>query len=286
MMAKNELWNDGRSGTAGCAAGNMALRSLQRSESPVQKLKGTVFETARRLLIGRVCSSDSYLSEPLLHWANASWDQHSEIGREAQRLGKEFSYLFITACRQPPAVHTWLVPAAYVDAIFLARGRNRRGATCALHIIAEQGQHRLGAADVSRHHLTLSLVPADVEQLVSSQSLRNVREDISSGRSIGKSAAGSSAAFDIPVSGCRAVRVQLPGPLSLTDVNRIKRWLDLSSDVLTEGYDEPEELRQKQWLAQQVREGLAQLERGEGIDGEEAFARLLARARSPQEAPP
>src|SRR5438093_13323406 len=96
------LWDDGRSGAAGCAAGNIALHELEAREGPIKKIKGTTFESAKALIVGRVCASDAYLEEPILHWANASWDQHLELTRAAKDAGKELIYLFITASSDPP----------------------------------------------------------------------------------------------------------------------------------------------------------------------------------------
>src|SRR4051812_7293065 len=113
-------WVDGRSGVVGGCAGNLALAGFEASEGPLRRVKGTVFEGPRSLLIGRACSS-AYLTDPVLHWANASWEQHVELSREAKGSGKNLCYLFVTASREPVAVRTWRVPGEIVEAVFRSR---------------------------------------------------------------------------------------------------------------------------------------------------------------------
>lgn len=281
MMANSRLWEDGRSGEAGCVAGSIALRSLG---VPVEKLKGTVFQTAQSVLIGRVCSTDSYLSEPVLHWANASWDQHKEMAGEAASSGRELLYLFITAAGEPASVQIWLVPGAVVESVFVSRQKNRRGQTCAIHIVSDDARHVLAGTEITQFHKRLTLRPSEVAELSEVYRARQGKPRPTQppkGRIHTPDLVSAGAAYDIPVSRSRSVRVQLPGPLSPSDVNRVKQWLDLTADVLTEGYDDSETARQTRWLQEQVQTGLDELERGEGVDGEEAFERVLSRSRPP-----
>ena len=286
-MAKIDLWDDGRSGPAGCVAGNIALGSLPGSDRPIRKLKGTLFETRRQFLIGRACSTDSYLAEPVLHWANASWDQHTDMAREAGSAGKELAYLFITATREPPSVQTWLVPATVVEKAFEARQKDRRGQMCAIHIVSAGNRHLLGGSDITGFHQALGLSNAETTRLRQAYLARQPQRPQpasdrppKAGRVFAAVPSSAGAAYDIPVSRSRSVRLQLPGPLLLSDVNRVKQWLDLAADVLTEGWDETEEARQTQWLQEQVQTGLDELSRGEGVDGEKAFARILSRSHA------
>ena len=283
-MAKLEVWDDGRSGPVGCAAGNVALAWLGNSARPIRKLKGTVFESRHELLIGRICSTDSYLSEPLLHWANASWDQHTEMAREAGAAGKELAYLFVTSTREPASVHTWHVPAAIVESAFVNRQRDHRGRTCAIHIVASQNRHLLGGTDVSGLHATANLSKSDVARLneayAAAQASAGSDPQPVSRFHTAPERASTGNAYDIPVSRSRSVRIHLPGPLLATDITRLKQWVDLAADVLMEGSEQTEEIRQSRWLQEQVQTGLDELARGDAVDGEKAFARILSRSRA------
>ena len=276
-----QLWNDGRSGAAGCTAGNLALANLRRVESPLTKLKGTTFESAAAFIIGRVCATDEYLREPILHWANASWDQHVELKRAAQEARKELIYLFITASNDPPAIRYWRVPADAVEAAMVGRGKNRRGEVCAIHIAVDDGRHLIGKTDVTRHCTTVKLDEAAARELhaafevakrqahrLNSPPLRNQ---------------SGLATFDIPASGAGTIRIQARLPLRMSDVARLKRWIDLTADVLTENAEADESFERNR-LGNQIQAGLDELQRGDTVDGEEAFDRILNRRRARREA--
>ena len=88
----------------------------------------------------------------------------------------------------------------------------------------------------------------------------------------------SDAMLFFAISGRR--QISLPARhFSQADITRVKSWLDLAADVLTETVDETSE-HQRQWLRKKVNAGLTQLQRGEHVDGEEAFDRILNRNRS------
>ncbi len=279
-----KIWDDGRSGAAGQAAGNVALEVIQRSEGHVQKLKGTVFESDRSILIGRVCSSDEYLADPVLHWANASWDQHEEIRRHAKESGKAFAYLFVTVSKNPIALKFWKVPADVVEKVFVERERNRRGSTCAIHINGSGARRFIGKTDVTKYQVDVALRPAHAACLTesfnreqpdrreASASQRQTREHVAH-------AEQSSNAYRIPVSGGRSLTIQVPGPLSNEDVTRVKAWIDLTADVLTEGAIDAQAAREREWLRAKVQEGLEELKDGREIDGEATFARILSRRK-------
>jgi hypothetical protein len=275
---KHGVWDDGRTGAAGRLAGNIALEDLARKHGPWRKVKGTVFESARELVIGRVCSSDDYLTAPIVHWANGSWDQHVELQNLAGSRGNALNYLFVTATRQPPTVTYWHVPAPVVEAEFIARGRNAHRSTCALHIIADGDRNYLGKGEVTAHRHVVVLDDAGSVALARAFARGGARASaLPSSRRTSRAARGDVAnSYAIPVSGGRAVTVQIPGPLSAADVSRFRSWIDLTEDVLTEGSDEPASDAQRQWLRDAIELGRAQLARGDTVDGEAAFDRILS----------
>ncbi|MDQ3441051.1 MAG: hypothetical protein M3478_11960 [Planctomycetota bacterium] len=292
-MNQTAIWNDGRSGVSGCFAGNVALAGLQRVKGPIEKVKGTCFEGPSTVLIGRVCSSDGYLTEPVLHWANTSWDQHQEMKARANERGKDLAYLFVTASKDPPVVRYWNVPGKVVEAAMAAREKNQVGATCAIHITGDDKEHFLGATKVTEFHEAVTLAgpeAASMERTFSAAKRGGSRGDMPAmpRRAIAESAVR----YAIPVSGGRAVQVEIPSGLTSLDLDRIQAWFAISSDALVSppsviALAEDDDAReQRQWLRDQVQAGLNQLARGQGVDGGAAFERILARRRNAQEVAP
>ena len=64
----------------------------------------------------------------------------------------------------------------------------------------------------------------------------------------------------------------------MSDVDRLKRWIDLTADVLTESAG-PDDSVERTFLRQQVRDGVDELDRGDTVDGEAAFDRILEHRR-------
>src|SRR5258707_12037136 len=105
------IWTDGRSGIVGGIAGDLVLNDLTRTQGlQFMARKGTTFHAGNKLVVGRVCSSDSYLGGRDVHWANLSLEQHREVMAEAHRGGLELIYLFITALFNQPEIHYWTIP--------------------------------------------------------------------------------------------------------------------------------------------------------------------------------
>lgn len=294
------IWKDGRSGLAGCIAGNIALQATF-AEAEVRKLKGTTFITPSFLIVGRVCASDDYLGGAVLHWANLSWDQHCELERRAKSQEKQLLYLFVTASSTPAAVHCWRVPGEMVKAAIEERGKNSPGATAAIHILWTGDRHLLGDADITALHTAVSL-SAEQSRLLA-ESLEGVgtarslpKQSLSSKQAMADDSAApvfngspyaESTAFEIPMAGARSVRLSVLLPLTSTDVARLKGWIDLMADVLTEDpvpEVQQERAKERSWLGEQVRAGVQELDRGEKFEGEEAFNRVLNRRSVPHAA--
>lgn len=268
------VWDDGRSGEAGRVAGNLVLAELDKTERPIAKLKGTVFESAKALLVGRVCSSSEYLAGDVLHWANVSWDQHREVADEAKSRGKRFEYLFITASSDPPVVRFWRVPADTVATYLADRGKKSRGETCALHIVEDAGRQLLGRHDVTAFHGQVTVAgarAAELQQAIAARSAGSGRLAAPDSRAARDAPTGG---YEIPLSGGRAAWLLVPAAIAPPDLDRLKGWIDLMADVLTEP-DESGQQGRSRWLREQVAAGLAQLNRGETVSGEAAFARIL-----------
>ena len=294
-MTKATVWNDGRSGMAGCFAGNVALGALELVEASIEKVKGTCFEGAHSVLVGRVCSSDGYLTEPVLHWANTSWDQHQEMKARAKQQGKKLFYVFVTASKDPPVVRYWKVPGSVVETAMTAREKNRAGATCAIHITGDESNHYLGPTKVTEFHDAVTLTGPDAAAM--SRAFADANVKASRSESVPRSnvvQSESSTRYAIPVSGGRAVQVELPGGRNPHDQERVPARFALSSDALVSSapaladsvVDPARSAEQRSWLREQVQAGLDQLARGEGVDGESAFERILAHRRKSHKVAP
>lgn len=163
------LWNDGRSGPAGCFAGNLVLSDLEKAGDKIAARKGTTFTGKNNIFIGRVCATDDYLQKGLLHWANISHNQHRMLASEANRQGKELCYLFITGTQHPAAVHYWKVPSNLVEEVLLSLPVKSSDESCAVRICEENGKEvfvgdrRLHQGlDVTQHHHKIVLGPEEV----------------------------------------------------------------------------------------------------------------------------
>lgn len=159
-----ELWKDGRSGPAGRVAGNLVLADLARSGEVFARRKGTTFLGKASIYVGRVCSKDDYLQKGQRHWANLSPAQHQDVALEAKQQKRELSYLFITATRQPAAVHYWKVPGKLVGELVSSLPVKPSDDSCWIRIRDENAKHFLegakpgvNALDVTPFHQEISL---------------------------------------------------------------------------------------------------------------------------------
>jgi hypothetical protein len=133
-----KLWKDGRSGPAGCVAGNLVLADIERFGESLALFKGTTFTGQSALYVGRVCAKDDYLQEGMLHWANLSPSQHQALSHH----GKELFYLFITATREP-AIHYWKVPGRVLGRFIGTLPIKRSDHSCWIRIREENGKQFL-----------------------------------------------------------------------------------------------------------------------------------------------
>jgi hypothetical protein len=242
-----KLWNDGRSGDAGCLAGNLVLARIRDGKGEVfRERKGTTFRGRASIWVGRICSTDSYLNARDRHWANLSIDQHREIMSEAGLEGSTVKYLFITALMNQPLIHYWVIPGDVIDRVAFAKHQNESEFVYSLHIRENNGRFELEEEDVSSFHQVLQLQPADAtklnqqfmaaKQLQAKRAARRaaVTDDGTTAMSTRIGAGMTENEFRIPLRGGRSAVLSVPIPTAEVDLQRIKGWIDLMSDVLTE----------------------------------------------------
>lgn len=238
------VWNDGRSGEAGCLAGNLVLEELARVHGRFTRVKGTTFQSRDAVWIGRFCH-EVYVEWPYCHWANVGVDQLQEMSAYAQSAGKRLVYLFVTAHpTRAAAIAYWAVPADVLREVLDARGRNTARTTFAVHIAFRDGRFEMDQADITRFHGELTPGPDIVSRLRNvppaaaparrsqDDSVRSRRVTRRQGARIGQ-LQHPLREFTVPLTGERSALLRLPVPLAEVDVSRIKGWMDLMSDVLT-----------------------------------------------------
>jgi hypothetical protein len=252
------LWNDGRSGAAGCLAGNLVLADIRdRERERFAERKGTTFFGSASIWVGRVCSTDAYLSARDRHWANLALEQHREVMSEANVHGWSVRYLFITAQASAPSIHYWIVPGELVERIvFSDQKKFAADYVAAVHIRENERRYQLEGQDITSFHHVLDLNPNDASRLERAfESARQQRErrakrrglasptvptewagavDDVTARSDSASTGPRLGRFEIPLKGGRCAVLSLPVPTGDADLSRIKGWIDLMSDVLTE----------------------------------------------------
>lgn len=240
------IWDDGRSGAAGQVAGDVTLGDLEPECGSFRKVRGTVFETDDMLMVGRVCGTDTYLSRGVHHWANISRDQYVKLIHDAREAGKSLRYLFVTATDGPPRVEYWLIPGEILGQILGVRHKSSPGDVLGVHIRCKDGRFFLDDVDVTDHHHVARL---DQEQAtVLKEALRITRrisvrgganratsqETTPIGTMTGEETSGEHQLFQVPVSGTRKMTLSVPIPLNTRDIERLKAWIDLMADILTQ----------------------------------------------------
>jgi hypothetical protein len=159
------LWTDGRSGPAGCFAGNLVLAELERLGEKIVPRKGTTFNGENGIYVGRMNTKDDYLNVGTRHWSNLSPKQAKAIATEANSNEKEDFYLFITATKDPTAVHFWNIPGKLVVKLLNTLPVKPSDDSCLVRIREEKGKHLLEgtrplkeAIDVTNYHHQVPLI--------------------------------------------------------------------------------------------------------------------------------
>ncbi len=218
----------------------MVLADIRDAQGEVfQERKGTTFRGRATLWVGRACATDDYLNARDRHWANLSIAQHREVMSEARLESICVKYLFITALMNQSTIHYWMVPGDVIDRIAFAAHQDDPDFVYALHIRENAELFEIEGEDVTRFHRVLELSPAESNRLDAEfKTAKRARELRASKRFVTArndfAANREKSSFQIPLNGGRSAVLSVPLPAADTDLQRIKGWIDLMSDVLTE----------------------------------------------------
>ena len=204
-----------------------------------------------------MCSTDAYLSARDRHWANISLEQHREMVSEANLEGSKVKYLFVTALQGRPEIHYWMIPGELVEEIAFQGHEGSSDFVFSLHIRETTTGFEIDGRDVTAFHRVLELMPGDLARL--EEAFTRARKPLgerstSRGKAAGASrplgnaipTGGVDGEFSIPLKGGRAATLTPPVPTARVDLERIKGWIDLMSDVLTEPtHSEDESVEQR-----------------------------------------
>lgn len=235
MSNSKKRWSDGRSGDGGRFAGNLVLDRLDPTGQRVRHVKGTVFADRTCYWIGRVVADETYLSNGVAHWANISADQQREMLREAASTMRSLFFLFITAHLSSKIIRYWQVPAEVVGRELVRRGKNDQGDVLGIHIAIRNGRYLLGEEDVTECATEFRMPATDSTKLESAVEVDRVRKRPPA--PVIKTPAGGFLSenmrrFDVPLSDGKICTLHAPVPMSKADVNRIKSYIDVITDLL------------------------------------------------------
>ena len=156
-------WQDKRSGTVGCLAGNIVLEDIQRDNERFKRLKGTIFISDRRVVVGRMCASESYLAGDWVHFCNLTRTHHKAVWTEAN--GKEVWYVFVTV--RDESVHYWMVPHAVVTKILNKTKEKKSDSACIIRIKATDKKFDALGIDITSYHHVFLLNPKITKKIAS-----------------------------------------------------------------------------------------------------------------------
>jgi bifunctional DNA-binding transcriptional regulator/antitoxin component of YhaV-PrlF toxin-antitoxin module len=166
----HHLWTDGRSGRLGQLVGDIVLAELENRFGPVSRRKGTIFQTASELLIGRLCATDRYLVYPEIHWSTFDPGQERQLRAHPELADRKFYYLFITGRPHDRAIVYWLIPAR-VLITGIAELRPRRDGAINVRIREDRDKSILNGADVTRYCHRIDLNAAQQAEIETTESL-------------------------------------------------------------------------------------------------------------------
>lgn len=161
MPTVTKEWTDKRSGPVGCLAGNLILDQLGTSREVFEHLKGTIFVSPRRLVVGRVCSKETYLSGEWIHFCNLTRTHHKSLKEDAEN--RSIEYLFITV--RETAIDYWRVPYHIVGKILAKSKIKESDSACILRIRFHQGRYYMLDTDITPYHKSMILNPALVRNI-------------------------------------------------------------------------------------------------------------------------
>lgn len=159
-------WQDNRSGQAGQMVGNLVLAHLCGRGEEVTRVKGTMFSTPRRLLIGRVCSSSSYLLGGARHFCNISKPQHKGVLKYAAAEHKPAEYVFITADPEKHVIDIWTIPARVITEVLQRLKTKSSDRSCLVRVRKDGNRYVLNnGQDVTRYHSQIPLAKGDARRI-------------------------------------------------------------------------------------------------------------------------
>lgn len=154
-------WQDQRSGPAGCIVGNVVLEEIQGKGEVFKRLKGTVFISDSRLVIGRMCTTETYLTSDWIHFCNLTKGHHRSMKQAAGNRSVE--YLFITV--RDNEIHYWTIPHRVVSRILARASVKKSDSASILRIKAHNGKYLMMGRDVTMFHKVFLLHPGLIRKI-------------------------------------------------------------------------------------------------------------------------
>lgn len=154
-------WQDRRSGPVGCLAGNVTLDSIRAPGENFKRLKGTIFFSDKRVVVGRICSNRSYLAGGFVHFCNITTTHHANLFKEAG--GKPVYYLMLTVCENE--IHYWLIPHHVAGQALKKAKAKQSDSACLLRIKENNGKYEMLGVDITPYHHFIVINPSLVRKL-------------------------------------------------------------------------------------------------------------------------
>lgn len=154
LPAKVHEWKDRRSGPVGCLAGNITLDVIRLPKEELRRIKGTVFGSAGRLIVGRVCSNQSYLTGNFVHFCNLTVSHHRNLTKTAE--GREIFYLLLTI--NGKEIHYWMIPHHTMGQALRRAKPKKSDSACIVRIRENNGKYDMMGIDVTslHHHIVIN----------------------------------------------------------------------------------------------------------------------------------
>ena len=168
-------WQDQRSGPRGCIAGNLVLEHIQGSGEDFKRLKGTVFISNDRLVIGRICT-ETYLTGDWVHICNLTKGHHKSMKAEAGNRVTE--YLFITL--RNDEIHYWPIPHQVISRILSKAPVKPSDSASILRIKCQDGKYTMLGKDVTQYHKVMLLHPGLVRKISRATSKKKQKAQLTS----------------------------------------------------------------------------------------------------------
>ncbi|MGA2443583.1 MAG: AbrB/MazE/SpoVT family DNA-binding domain-containing protein [Tepidisphaeraceae bacterium] len=167
----HQIWTDGRSGRLGRLVGDLVLSELAKRFGPISHRKGTIFETAGELIVGRICATDRYLPYPEVHWSTFDPGQERHLRTDHELAERKFYYLFITGMPRAKTIAFWLIPARVIAAS-LAQIKPRKDGSIFVRIRDDQGKSILNETDITRYRHRIDFDAAQQAEVETAESFQ------------------------------------------------------------------------------------------------------------------